>query len=375
MKTVLSLVFNNFVNDARVLKETISLHKTGEYKVKVVALHENELPEHEEIKGIPVHRIKLFTRNWSKSLPVQALKYLELAMKIIKKYKKVDIIHCNDLGPLPIAVAIKKLSRNNVKIIYDAHEYEPERNGLKGLRKYLNTKIEGFFIKHANEVITVSNSIANAYQEKYGIKKPSLVLNCPNYQEVTKRNNFREKFGISANQKIFLYQGALSKGRGLEIVLEAFRNINNNNAVLVVMGYGMLEGLVREFEKENNNIYFHEAVSPLNILDYTSSADIGICLIEDTCLSYRYALPNKYFEYAMSGLPILTSNLPEMMGLTVKYNSGWVVKEESSLSVEEKIKEILESETFGLAKNAKEMSRKFCWEEQERNLLTVYQRL
>ncbi|WP_323592289.1 hypothetical protein, partial [Aliarcobacter butzleri] len=74
--------------------------------------------------------------------------------------------------------------------------------------------------------------------------------------------------------------------------LETFKTIDNENAVIVFMGYGSLENLIRETSKEYKNIYFHQAVSPDVLLDYTSSADFGISTIEDSCLSYRYCLPN-----------------------------------------------------------------------------------
>ena len=66
LKTVTSIVLNNFQNDSRVLKENISLQNAG-YGVKVVALHEEPLKEFDETQNISVHRIKLKSRAWSKT--------------------------------------------------------------------------------------------------------------------------------------------------------------------------------------------------------------------------------------------------------------------------------------------------------------------
>lgn len=114
---VVSIVLNNFTNDSRVLKECISLQRAG-YHVQVIALHENNLLEKEHVQGVPVYRVKLKTRNWSKWKPIQLVKYFELAVRVVKKFRnKVDAVHCHDLNALPLGFLIKKLSNKTVRII------------------------------------------------------------------------------------------------------------------------------------------------------------------------------------------------------------------------------------------------------------------
>ena len=107
MKTVVSIVLNHFTNDNRVLKEVLSLKKSG-YSPVVVSLHAEGLKEQENIHGVLVHRIRLTSRNWSKNKLVQLLKYFEFFYKTIKHYRQYEIIHCNDLNTLPIGVFIKQ---------------------------------------------------------------------------------------------------------------------------------------------------------------------------------------------------------------------------------------------------------------------------
>ena len=163
MKKVTSIVLNNFKNDSRVLKENISLQRAG-YDVQVVALHEEPLAEFEEVQNIPVHRVKLKTRGWSKQKLIQLIKYFEFIFRVVKQYKTSDILHCNDLNALPIGVIIKNFFNKDAKIVYDAHEYEindvPNQSQRSIKIKYY---IEKFFIKYDELVINVSDSIANAY--------------------------------------------------------------------------------------------------------------------------------------------------------------------------------------------------------------------
>ena len=370
MRKITSIVLNNFTNDSRVLKENLSLQKAG-YDVTVVALHEESLEEFENIQGVKVHRVKLKSINWSKNLLISLFKYLEWSYRIVKQYRKSDFVHCNDLSALPIGVAIKLFNRN-VKIVYDAHEYETEVDGLVGAKKTLTVFFEKRLIKYVDKTITVSDAISDEYVRLYGITKPELVLNTPHYKEVEKKNIFREKFNIKENQTIFLYQGSLSTGRGIEILLDTFKELDDSQSVMVFMGYGILEELVKNTSSSYENIYFHEAVSPEILLDYSSSADFGISTIEDSCLSYRYCLPNKMFEYSMAEVPVIVSNLPEMKKVVEKYHLGVVAEENTPKGLKKAIEKAIMLDKKLLREKMKEAKKIYNWEEQEKVLLKVY---
>lgn len=374
-KRVISIVLNPFLNDSRVLKENRSIQKAG-FDVTVVALHEKDLFENEIVQELPVYRVKLRSRRWPKSKIFQVFKYLEFLLRVTFKYRnKTDIVHCNDLNTLSIGFLIKKLSKSQIKIVYDAHEYETERNGLAGISKRLNKWLEKSLICYADQVITVSESIANEYSRLYLIKKPHLVLNCPVFSDITDKDYFRETLKIRPNQNIYLYQGGLSKGRGIDILLDAFSSFDDDNNVLVCMGYGPLEKHIQEQSRQHRTIFFHPAVLPDILLNYTASADYGISFIEDTCLSYRYCLPNKLFEYLMAGLPVLTSNLHEMKRLVDTQQLGVVAEENNVEGLITAIQASLELDYQDIKRNVEKARKHFCWEEQEKILLGLYRGL
>jgi glycosyltransferase involved in cell wall biosynthesis len=375
MKKVISIVLNNFKNDSRVLKENISLQKEG-YEVQVVALHEEPLKEYEEVQGIPVHRVKLKTRKWSKKKIVQLIKYFEFVYKFVKKYRDNDIIHCNDLNTLPIGIIIKKFFNKKVKIVYDAHEYEindkPNESKINIKLKYF---LEKFLIKYVDKTITVSDSIANEYKRLYNIEKPALVLNTPSYKKIEKKDLFREELGIEKNKTIFLYQGGLSSGRGIEILLETFKTIENKNVVIVFMGYGELEELIKEYSKKYKNISFHQAVTPEVLLEYTSSADFGILFYENSCLNHYYCSPNKMFEYLMAEIPVIVSNLYEMKRLVESNKIGIVAETNTPYGLKMAIEQAVKLDKKELRINIQKLKSIYNWEEQEKVLLKVYREL
>ena len=369
---IASLVFNSFINDSRVLKEGLSLVKEG-YSVEIVAHGDKELPSREENNGLVVKRLAYLDRTITQGKVGKLKAYLSFVKESVVYCKTFDILHCNDINMLPIAVIIKKFYKKDIKIVYDAHEYETETYALSGIQKKITKFAEKFLIKYADRVITVSDSIAEEYVRLYGIEKPALVLNAPPYKEEMKKSEiFRERFNIKEEQTIFLYQGGLGFNRGIEVLLEVFKGLDTSKSVIVFMGYGALEELIKEHMKTYTNIFFHEAVSPEVLLNYTTSADFGISTIEDSCLSYRYCLPNKLFEYMMAEIPLIVSNLPEMKKVIEKNSIGVVAKENTVDGLKEAIEEAIKLNKKLLNLNIKKAKKIYNWEEQERILLKLY---
>lgn len=369
------IVLNEFTNDSRVLKEAISLMRSG-YEVLVLALHAPNLQETETISGVRVRRVKLWTRGWSKRKPVQIIKYAEFMLRALFLCRTFEVLHCNDLNALPVGVLSKVLSFRRQKIVYDAHEFEIDcagPNSRKSVR--LKARFEGSLISYADAVITVSASIAKAYHRIYKIKTPSLVLNCPPYRKGTMRcDKFREEFGIRSDQKIFLYQGGLLPGRGVEMFLGAFTAMPDDTAVLVCMGYGRLERLVKEAAANSKNVFFKEAVSPTELLNYTASADVGLVFIEKRSKSYEWCLPNKFFECMMAGLTILCSNLVEPRRIVRQYGIGICATGGTSKDLGEGISRVMSinAPPADMEKQSELARHIYCWETQEQVLLDVY---
>lgn len=370
---VVLVVLNNFKNDSRVLKEACSLQKNG-YSVKVVALYEESLKEYELVENISVHRLKTFKNKSSRNKIVQGFRYLDFYLRFIIKHRKCQFIHCNDLETLPLGGILKIFFNKKLFVIYDAHEYEINHGANPSkFKTNLLYVIEKLFINFADRVMTVSDSIANEYARLYGIEKPTLVLNCPFYQSVSKQDLFRNEFAIHKDQRIFLYQGCLDPGRGIEMLLEVFSKMENDQNVCVFMGYGSLENEIKSKARKYKNIFFKNAVSPNLILEYTASADFGLCFIEPVSISYKYCLPNKLFEYLMAGIPILTvRDLVEVSQVVEAYGVGLVANSYSVDDVRDVIEKMEKYDYDSFASRIQEARKIFTWEVQEKSLLGVY---
>ena len=70
------------------------------------------------------------------------------------------------------------------------------------------------------------------------------------------------------------------------------------------------------------------------LLDWTASADLGLNVLPpDYSLSIRGCLPNKFFEYLMAGLPVLSSPLDAVTEVIRTYHVGQIVSSLAPLDV------------------------------------------
>ncbi|CAB3649214.1 glycosyltransferase family 4 protein [Achromobacter dolens] len=374
-KTVALLVLNPFTNDSRVLKEAQSLKRAG-YEPFVVALHESGLPERETVHGIDVRRVRLLSRGWPKVLPVQLFKYVEWLWRAFLLARKAAIVHCNDLPTLPAGAVARMLGRKRTRVVYDAHEFEINDVANEPRWKIrVKSMMERFWIRHADATMTVSESIAEEYVRMYGIAKPALVLNCPPLAPPPKADIFRSTLGIAKDAIIFLYQGGLAPGRGIEPIIDAFKRMPDDKRVVVFMGYGPLAGSIAQAAAASANIYYHPAVSPDDLPSYTASADVGLCLIENLCLSYFYCLPNKLFEYIMASLPVVVSDLPELRRMVTDHAIGWIVPDGQETAITNAIQHIDRQALASCEQAMRRCRELYHWGEQEKKLLQVYKKL
>jgi len=369
---IANLVFNSFINDSRVLKESISLANGG-YYVEVIAHLDKGLNQFEREKNFKIRRFSYLNREESQGIISKLGAYLTYIRLSAKHCKEFDIIHCNDLDTLPIAFIVKKFYNKNIRVIYDAHEYETERHHQSEFDKKMLKILERFLLKYVDKMITVSEPIADEYAKLYNIERPTVIYNTPKKIEVEKKDIFREKFNIPKEHIIFLYQGGLQPRRG---ILEFFNLIQGKEGVsYVIMGFGHLKDEIIKLTKSESNLYFHDAVSPDVLLDYTSSADIGICIEENLCKSWNLGLPNKMFEYYMVGIPIVVSGLKELKRFIVDNQTGFVIED----IFDQKEFDILFPtiiETYRERyKHIEKVKNIYNWQNQEKKLLKLYEEL
>lgn len=378
---VASVVLNTFTRDSRVEKEAEALAAAG-YFVTVYALAGEGLPFKEERSGYFVERLPVRASCFGSSFIGHLIKMIEFSFRLAWRTRNASIFHCHDFHPLPAALLAQFIGLSKAQIVYDAHEFESQKNGLTPFRSLCVRLLEQIASRHLAAFISVSPSIIASYRELIPDLEGILILNCPRLWAPEKKNILRRELGIGDDVYIVLYQGGFMPGRHIEELLEAFRIEDRADRVLVFLGHAADTALARSIERviksaaaTLGNVHYLPSVSPELLSEYTGSADIGISLIEDVCLSYRYCLPNKFFEFAMAGLPIVVSDLPEMRRMVEDYDCGVVCSSPEPASIIRSIDTVLSGDMVRAGLNARQMAEENSWERQEHKLLTLYEKI
>jgi glycosyltransferase involved in cell wall biosynthesis len=366
-----------FAHETRILRITKSLVNAGVFnEVHVIAsLRKNDMPEHEHIdESRQVWRIPTkFARRGLIGKTLNALEWSLRAFWLLRK-QPIACINARTLSVLPVAVVLKKLKR--CCLIYDVHEIETETPEVRGIRRILSKAAERFFIRSADAVAVTSEGHAAWYQSHYGLQRVWIVRNYPLRRPAftLRQKLLREAFQLQDTDLLFLYQGVISSGRGIDLLLRVFRRLPHDRHI-VFLGFGDNLTAIKESARLHPNIHFYPAVPPGELIKYTASADVGVHMMDDSCLNHLYALPNKPMEYLNAGIPALVSNLPEMGKLIEEAGAGWVMPVNDEQTLERFIRDLTREEIEQKAAHAAAWGATHTWEDEEQTLIELYRTL
>jgi glycosyltransferase involved in cell wall biosynthesis len=289
-----------------------------------------------------------------------------------------SVVHCHDFFALPAAFAISVLCRG--ALVYDAHELESRRNYQTRRMGRLVFSIERWCWRRVSLLVSVSPSILDWYAANLGPKRSVLVLNSPVRAPASigdasrvgrsfgQQGYFHRRFGIPGGIPVFIFVGHFVRGKGIEPVLDVFRRPGLRSHVVFMGGRDRL-GVAGHAERFGN-IHLHPAVPHDQVVRLVGEADCGLCLFEDRCLSLRYSLPNKLFEYAFAGVPVLASRLPEIARVVEHYGLG-VCCDGDADGIEAVVRRI---ERDGIPRPAADLSE-LSWDAQAKRLQDAYSEL
>lgn len=367
MKKVIVSVTNDLSTDQRVDKVCRTLTDMG-FNVMLVG---RWLPGCLPLNGRPykTHRMKLLFRRG----PLFYAEY-NFRLLLFLLTNRCGLLVSNDLDTLPANFMAHKFK--SVPVIYDSHEYYTETPELVNRRvvQGIWERIEGLIFPKLNDIITVNDSIAHLYEQKYG-KKVHVVRNIPS-GKASKTRVSRQELGLPEDKKIVILQGAgLNIQRGAEEAIAAMKYLEHT--VLLIAGSGDVIETLKSISTQPgiiNKVIFKDKMPYHQLMSYTANADLGLTLDKDTNLNYRYSLPNKLFDYIHARIPILASDLPQIARIVRKYNIGRITDshhpEKLALLMEEMLNNEAEQIQWqqGLARASVELT----WENEEKILQEIY---
>ena len=320
-KKAIVCVSNDLITDNRVAKTCLVLGNLN-YEVILVGRKKRNSPQMNQRN----YAWKRFRLPFEKGPFFYFTLNLRLFLFLIGR--KVDLIYANDLDTLAPCYFVSKVK--NTRLIYDTHELFTEVPELTSRPKIQNIwlKIESSIFPRLKHVITVNDSIAKIYRQKYNVAL-STVRNVPEYDKENISRNTRKELNIREEDFILIIQGSgLNKDRGIEEAVSAMEHCSD--CVLLLVGDGDVipkaKKMVAE-KKMESKVRFIPRRPYKELMRITRLADLGLLLDKNTSLNQGLALPNKLFDYIHAGIPILSANLTEISKIIEQYEVGIFLSE------------------------------------------------
>ena len=322
---IIVAVTNDLVTDQRVDRTCRALSADG-WRVTLVG---RRLPHSPELapRGYAVHRMRLLFRR-------SAAFYAEYNIRLflLLLFSRVDALFSNDTDTLAACCLAARLRCK--PLYYDAHELFPDVPELQGRPRVQNVWkwIERKALPHVTQAFTVSQSVADEYRRRYGIDM-TVVRNVPdrisNFEFRISNFKITQTIKQSSNQAFstLLYQGAVNIGRGIREMIDVLPLLPDCR--LVVAGDGDLLEQMKAYaaaQPWHDRVVFLGRVQPDRLRALTAQATLGLCLLEDLGLNYRYSLPNRIADFAQAGVPVLATDFPEIRRVIEEYGTGTLVE-------------------------------------------------
>lgn len=234
----------------------------------------------------------------------------------------------NSLGA---ALACKSLNRQCIGILTDIPElFETNKLYIYLTNKVINTCTDYIFLTEPmNKRINISN-------------KPYRIIE--GMCNEVKINNY-----IFRN-KSFIYAGSIDKLNGIDLLVEAYKNIDTDYQ-LHIYGDGDYKDELISIIKKYNNIKYFGVISHNDIQEIIQKASFLVNPRDISNEMVKYSFPSKNMEYLASGTPFLCTKLPCLPDEYIEYLN--LFESDDISGIKNGIENILKQDYLNLLDKAK----------------------
>ena len=360
MQSVLILSFSGLAADPRVSRQISLL--AGHYRVTSAGFGGSPHAGIEHLQLVPRHRTPIRR--------VLATAYLKLgsherfywssptiqeAMEVLGA-RHFDVTLANDLTALPLACRLK----SRCGVIFDAHEYSPRELEDRFFWRFLFASYNDYlcrkYLPTASAVTTVCHSIANEYRSNYGVT-PEVVYSAPAYEDLLPKKTDSTSIRL-------VHHGGAIPSRKLELMVDAMSYVDDrfHLDLMLVPGDTAYLARISNLAHDHPRVRVVPPVPMLDLPRHLNQYDIGVFLLPPTNFNYRYALPNKFFEFVQARLAVAIGPSPEMAQLVQQYSCGIVAKDFTPHTFADRLNALTTDELDRLKQGAHVAAKELCFE-------------
>ena len=303
--------------------------------------------------------ISPYIKNWSK-----------------KNLKNFSIIHMHGLRTYQNLIIRHYAMAFGVPYIVEAHGSLPYLNKLV-LKKIFDNLWGYKILRDATMVIALTQTEFDQYK-KMGVNENKIKI-IPNgielteYENLPRKNGFRNKYNIKSNEKIILYLGRIHKTKGVDLLVEVFKEISEefSDVKLVIAGSddGFLSNLKMNVAKLkiSDKVIFTGPLYGEDKLKAYMDADIFITP------SYS-GFPITFLEACACGTPIITTTKGDKLNWINEV--GYIVDYDNN-ELKQAIMKMLTNEELRIkfGENGKKIvQQEFNWDKISKRIEDIYRK-
>lgn len=166
------------------------------------------------------------------------------------------------------------------------------------------------------------------------------------------RREIRKELGYSGSDFVYGFVGRITKDKGIDELLSAFLELNDNSKLLLVgniEGDNRLDVALLAKAQGHSNIKFHSFVS--DIERYYAAIDVLVLP------SYREGFGNVVIEAGAVGTPAIVTDIPGPMDTIVREKTALVVPVKNPYALAESLKQIRERDYIAMGENAAQFAK------------------
>jgi glycosyltransferase involved in cell wall biosynthesis len=287
---------------------------------------------------------------------------------------RADVWLANDWMTLPIAA--RRADEEGGIVGYDTHEFAiheyAERAQWRIFKRPLVAAIERQFIDRAAVVSAVSEEIARGLASLYRLPKPPLtVMSVPPFHPAT--------FRPTGEVVRVLYHGSLTPGRGLEETIDSV-SAWKARTTLTLRGPGepyYVAALAARIAARDlsGRVSIEPPVPMTELVREAAPFDIGLLALPGHSQHNAFALPNKLFEYIMSGLALCVSDLPAMARLVARYDVGVTLSDVTPAAIAAAINRLYPSAIDRFKRTSIATAAELNWEAMQKPMVEAYEQV
>jgi len=381
MKKIAWILHGPYRNEGRVYKESQTMSKAG-YQIKIFATWDKGLPFVQYEGEIKVERISFPILSFLR-LPINKMSFFMpfYTLKVLWRLwrYKPDIVHCMNFWTLPIGYLGKILFK--IPYVYDSHDLFMGQNEMKDKKpraKAFFMAGEKYFSQHAAVVIQTTGSRSEQFTRFYGLKAAVIMNKAVFSAAPTTTHSLKDQLALKTKKHKLVYVGNILSFRGLEQLLEATAGMNDVQLYVLGRTIGAYGDDLLKANQER--LILIPAVHPGEIADALKVFDLGISLIQNSCLSYFLECPTKVWELISSGTPQLASDFPEIRRVIIDNGVGpvgRVVDPANIKQIRDNIRALLNdpAERERYKNNCAKLKSACAWETEGKKLVGLYDSL